>query len=55
MNVVKELMSHSNISTAAEFYSTVDRDREKKAAEAVQQLLDRNNSNVQVTYEADLA
>jgi len=46
MNVVKELMGHSNISTTAEFYNQVDRDHEKKAAEVVQKLLDRNKSDV---------
>ena len=59
MNVVKELMGHSNISTTAEFYSTVDRDHEKKAAESVQQLLEdglpTRENDVQVTYEGNLA
>jgi len=35
MNVVKELMGHSSISTTAHFYTTVDRDHQKKAARAV--------------------
>ena len=52
MNVVKELMGHSNISTTAEFYNTVDRDHEKKAAKVVQQLLDTNKNDVKVTYES---
>ena len=39
MNVVKELMGHSNITTTAEFYSTVDRVHEKAAATAIQELL----------------
>jgi len=55
MNVVKELMGHSNISTTAEFYSTVDRQHEKMAAQVVQQLLDGSKSDVSVTYEANLA
>lgn len=55
MNVVKELMGHSNISTTAEFYNAVDRDREKKAARVVQELLDGNKSDVSVTCEANLA
>jgi integrase len=55
MNVVKEFMGHSDISTTAEFYNTVDRDHEKKAAEAVQKLLNENKSDVQLTYESNLA
>jgi site-specific recombinase XerD len=46
MNVVKELMGHSDISTTAEFYNTVGRDHERKAARVVQRLLDRNKSDV---------
>ena len=42
MNVVKELMGHSNISTTQEFYLTVDRGREKKAAQVVQKLLENS-------------
>jgi len=53
MNVVKELMGHSNIATTQEFYTTVDRDHEKKAAQVVQRLLEKNQSDVQVTYEAN--
>jgi integrase len=53
MNVVKELLGHSSISTTAEFYSTVDRDHEKKAARVVQELLDRNKNDVSVTYETE--
>jgi integrase len=53
MNVVKELMGHSNISTTQEFYLAVDRDHEKKAAQVVQKLLENNQNDVQVTYEAD--
>ena len=49
MNVVKELMGHSNISTTAEFYNQVDRDHELKAARVIQRLLDtgkdRPNAN----------
>jgi hypothetical protein len=45
MNVVKELMGHSDISTTAEFYNTVGRDHERKAARVVQRLLDRNKSD----------
>ena len=55
MNVVKELVGHSSISTTAQFYTTVDRDHEKKAARAVQELLDRNKNDVSVTYEAELS
>jgi integrase len=54
MNVVKELMGHSSISTTAQFYSTVDRDHEKKAARVVQELLDRNKNDVSVTYKAEI-
>jgi DNA-binding LacI/PurR family transcriptional regulator len=60
MNVVKELIGHSNISTTQEFCTTVDRDHEQKAAQVVQRLLDNcqadkqeaSQSDVQVTYEA---
>jgi len=55
MNVVKELMGHSNIATTQEFYTTVDRDHEKKAAEVVQRLLEKSQSDVQVTYEAEIS
>ena len=51
MNVVKELMGHRSIETTAEFYSTVDRDHEKKAARVVEQLLDER-TDVWQTYEA---
>ena len=49
MNVVNELMGHSNISTTAEFYSTVDEDHERKAAKVVQNLLEEK-SDVSLTY-----
>lgn len=55
MNVVKELMGHSNIATTQEFYTTVDRDHEKKAAQVVQMLLEKSKNDVNVTYEADLS
>ncbi|MHC4558589.1 MAG: hypothetical protein ACYTFW_24550 [Planctomycetota bacterium] len=55
MNMVKELMGHSNISTTQKFYTTVDRDHEKKAAQVVQQLLERNKNDVRVTYGAEIA
>lgn len=55
MNVVKELMGHSNIATTQEFYTTVDRDHEKKAAQVVQRLLEKNQTDVQVTYEAEIS
>jgi integrase len=54
MNVVKELMGHSNISTTQEFYTTVDRDHEKKAAQVVQQLLDKNKNDIKVTCEVEI-
>jgi len=55
MNVVKELMGHSNVATTQEFYTTVDRDHEKKAAQVVQTLLEQSQNDVRVTYEADLS
>ena len=55
LTTVKELMGHSNISTTAEFYNTVDRDHEKKAAKVVQQLLDKNKNDVSVTYEGEIS
>ena len=48
-------MGHSNIATTQEFYTTVDRDHEKKAAEVVQRLLEKSQSDVQVTYEAEIS
>jgi integrase len=42
MNVVKELMGHSNIATTAEFYNQVDRDHEMKVARVIQGLLESN-------------
>ena len=44
MNVVKELMGHSNIATTAEFYNQVDRDHELKAARVIQSLLESNKN-----------
>jgi len=40
MNVVKELMGHSNIATTAEFYNQIDSDHEAKAARVIQNLLE---------------
>jgi hypothetical protein len=40
MNVVKELMGHSNIKTTQEFYLAVAPDHEVKAASGVQRLLE---------------
>ncbi len=53
MNVVKELMGHSDISTTQVFYTQVDRDHEKKAAQVVQKLLENCQNDVRVTYEAN--
>ncbi len=60
MNVVKELMGHSKITTTQEFYTTVDRDHELKAAQSVQKILENGQreergekSDVKVTYEAN--
>ena len=55
MNVIKEFLGHSNISTTQEFYLKVDRDHEKKAAQVVQQLLDTNKNDVKVTYEGEIS
>lgn len=62
MNVVKELMGHSDISTTQEFYTTVDRDHELKAAQVVQSLLENGQqekqgkqSDVKLTYEANFS
>jgi len=59
MNVVKELMGHSDIATTAEFYNQVDADHEAKAASVFQRLIDdadaRANSkktDVRMTPEA---
>ncbi len=40
INVVKEWMGHSDISTTQEFYNQVDKDHEAKAALLIQNLLD---------------
>jgi integrase len=40
INVVKEWMGHSDISTTQEFYNQVDKDHETKAAMLIQNLLD---------------
>ena len=40
INVVKEWMGHSDISTTQEFYNQVDKDHEAKAAKLIQNLLD---------------
>jgi len=40
MNVLKELMGHSNVKTTLEFYNQVDADHEAKAARVIQGLLD---------------
>ncbi len=45
MNVVKELMGHSNIATTAEFYNQVDADHEEKAARVIQKLIDNAENN----------
>jgi len=45
MNVDKELMGHSNISTTQEFYTQVDKDHEAKAARIMQRLIDSADSN----------
>ena len=45
MNVVKELMGHSNIATTAEFYNQVDSDHEAKAARVIQNLLESANGS----------
>ncbi len=62
MNVVRELMGHSDIATTQEFYTTVDRDHELKAAKVVQRLLEngqqqkqKKKSDVKVTYEANFS
>ena len=45
MNVVKELMGHSNIATTQEFYTQVDSDHEAKAARVIQRLIDNAYTN----------
>jgi len=53
MNVVKELMGHSDISTTQRYYTQVDSDHEAKAAQVIQQLLEAESktSDVNLTYE----
>jgi site-specific recombinase XerC len=40
INVVKELMGHSNVATTQEYYTQVDKDHEAKAARVIQRLID---------------
>ena len=40
INVVKEWMGHSDISTTQEFYNQVDKDHEAKASLLIQNFLD---------------
>ena len=58
MNVVVKLMGHSDIATTREFYTTVDRDHELKAAQVIQKPLETGQreeqdkkSDVKVMYE----
>ena len=53
MNVVKELMGHSSISTTQEYYTQVDSDHEAKAARVIDSLLREND--VERTYEKNLS
>ncbi len=60
MNVVKELMGHSDIATTQKFYLQVDQDHEEKAARVIQQLIDSvdtskksDATDVKQTYEAN--
>ena len=46
INVVKEWMGHSDISTTQEFYNQVDKDHEAKAALLIQNLLDTGSTLV---------
>lgn len=48
MNVVKELMGHSDIATTQKYYTQVDSDHEAKAARVIQELLEKDVSR---TYE----
>lgn len=45
MNVVKELMGHSKAETTLEYYSQVDKDHEKKAAQVLQNMLEGENES----------
>ena len=49
MNVVKELMGHSDIATTQKYYTQVDADHEAKAARVIQQRLE-NEIDVNLTY-----
>jgi integrase len=53
MNVTKELMGHSEITTTARYYNQIDADHEAKAARVIQQLLEAESktSDVNLTYE----
>ena len=59
MNVVKELMGHSDIATTVEFYNQVDEDHLAKAASVVQDLVEKgeradklNETDVKMTYDS---
>lgn len=62
MNVVKELMGHSDIGTTQTYYTQVDADHENKAAMVIQILLEQSNedtvsdkTDAQVTPEAEIS
>jgi integrase len=44
MNVVKELMGHSNIATTQKFYTQADSDHKAKAARVIQRLINDADS-----------
>ena len=54
INVVKEFMGHSHISTTQEFYTAVDRDHELKAAKVIQAMLVPKQNDVSLTYETKI-
>lgn len=47
MNVVKELMGHSDIATTQKYYNQVDEDHEAKAARVIQELLENGQREEQ--------
>ena len=53
MNVVKELAGHADIATTAAYYSQVDEDHQKKAAQVIDELLEEKPPQSTTVAEQD--